>query len=110
MNRLRDLREDRNLTLDDVAAAFDAHPTTISKYELGQRALTADLIGKFCSFYGVTADYLLGRSSSPLPVVSESDTAVLAAYHAAPLEIRRIVDTALAPYAPAAEKTETAAS
>ena len=53
-------------------------------------------------------DYLLCRSSNPHPTVSNSDTALLAAYHAAPLEIRRIVDTALAPYAPEAKEAETA--
>ena len=107
MNRLRDLREDRDETLDQVAAVFDVHPTTISKYELGHRSLTDDWIVKFCEYYNVTADYLLGRSDYPHAVVSDLDTAFLRAYHAAPLEIRKIVDAALEPYN---EKKQDAAS
>jgi len=98
MNRLRELREDNDQRLDQVAAFFDVHPTTISKYELGQRALTADWVIKFCRYYDVTADYLLGLSSLPHAAVSNSDTELLHAYPSASLEIRRVVDAALAPY------------
>lgn len=40
----------------------------------------------------------LGLSRQPDPAASELDSALLAAYHAAPAEIRTIVDTALDPY------------
>ena len=98
MNRLRKIREDRGLRQEDVAAVIGVHFTTISKYEVGTSQLTEDLILKFCALYHVTADYLLGLSNSPLPAVSELDTDILTAYHAAPVEIRGIVDHALAPY------------
>ena len=98
MIRLRELREDRGERLDQVAAAFDVHPTTISKYELEQRSLTAEWVVKFCRYYNVTADYLLGLSALPHAAVSDSDTALLRAYDAAPDNIKAIVDTALAPY------------
>ena len=94
--------------LADLAAVIGTSSMTVSRYEREESALTADLITKFCDFYGVTADYLLGRSSSPLPAVSDPDTAILAAYHAAPAEIRAIIDTALAPYLPAAAEAESA--
>ena len=57
-----------------------------------------DLIGQLCGIFDVTADYLLGLSAWRAPVVSNSDTEILAAYHAAPADIRAIIDTALAPY------------
>lgn len=98
MNRLRDLREDRDLTLADVGDAVGMSAMAISYYERGIRALTDELIPKFCAYYGVTSDYLLGLSSQPHSAVSELDTALLAAYHAAPDEIKGIVDHALAPY------------
>lgn len=101
MNRLRDLREDRDWTQPEVAEKIGVHFTTISKYELGTSDLTAELINKFCDLFGVTADYLLCRSSNPRPVVSNSDTALLHAYHAAPLEIQKIVNAALEAYRPA---------
>ena len=98
MNRLKDLREDHDWTQPQVAAMFNVHFTTVSKWELGTNALTDDVIRKFCDIYGVTADYLLGRSKQPHATVSESDTELLRAYDAAPEEIKTIVDTALAPY------------
>ena len=108
MNRLRELREDRDERLDQVAAVFDVHPTTISKYELGQRSLTAEWVVKFCRYYNVTADYLLGLSSYQRPAVSESDTELLRAYHDAPAEIRVIIDTALDPYKRNAQNVNSA--
>nr|WP_325300382.1 helix-turn-helix transcriptional regulator [uncultured Dysosmobacter sp.] len=98
MNRLRKIREDRGLRQEDVAAVIGVHFTTISKYELGTSQLTEDLILKFCAYYHVTADYLLGLSNSKWAAVPDSDADVLTAYHAAPMEIRGIVDHALAPY------------
>lgn len=109
MNRLRAIREEQQLRQEDVAAAIGVHFTTISKYELGTSSLTDDLIGKFCDLYGVTSDYLLGRSAWRAPVVSELDTEILQAYHAAPAEIRAIVDTALEPYK-AGRSADSAAS
>lgn len=98
MNRLRELREDKDLTLEDIGAKIGATPQTVGRYETGRRHLSDDLIATFCQLYEVTADYLLGLSNSPWPVVSEMDTAILTAYHAAPDEIKGIVDHALAPY------------
>ena len=110
MNRLKEIREDRDITQAKIADHLGVHFTTVSKWELGKVQLTEDLIHKFCDFYGVTADYLLCRSNYPRAVVSEPDTALLAAYHAAPAEIRVIVDTALAPYAEENKKDASAAS
>jgi len=98
MNRLKDLREDRDLKQGEVGQVLGVSKQAISHYELETRALTPELIHKFCDFYGVTADYLLGRSNQPRPSMSKLDIELLQAYHAAPLEIRRIIDTALAPY------------
>ncbi len=98
MNRLRDLREDNDWTLQHIADIFGTTNSAISKYELGRCALTEDLIIKFCKLYHVTADYLLGLSAQREPTVSNSDTALLCAYHAASPEIRSIVDHALDPY------------
>lgn len=67
MNRLRELRKDVGLTLSEVAEQLGTHNTAISKYELEQRQLTPALIAKFCAFYHVTADYLLGLSDERAP-------------------------------------------
>lgn len=98
MNRLRELREDRDLTLEEIGEKIGATAQAVGRYETGRRHISDDLILKFCKLYGVTADYLLGLSSSPWSVVSEMDTALIMAYQAAPAEIKGIVDHALAPY------------
>ena len=98
MNKLRELREDSDMTLAAVGAAVGTSAMSISYYERGERSLTEDFINKFCTLYGVTSDYLLGRSTWRTPVVSKEDSILLATYRAAPVEIRNIVDAALEPY------------
>ena len=68
--------------------------------------MNPDTIFQVCDIFGCTADYLLGLSSRREPELSALDAQLLAAYHAAPPEIRRIIDTALDPYT---EKKEAAA-
>lgn len=98
MNNLRSLREDNDWTLEYVGSLIGASATAISRYETEKRSLTADIIAAFCSLYGVSADYLLGLSPAPAADVSKLDRSILAAYHAAPADIKRIVHVTLAPY------------
>lgn len=98
MNNLRTLREDNDWTLEYVGSLIGASATAISRYETEKRSLTAEIIAAFCALYGVSADYLLGLSPAPVSDVSKLDRSILAAYHAAPASIKRIVHVALAPY------------
>lgn len=74
MNRLRDLREDADMTQIEVGGILGLSPAAIGHYESGRRQLTPDLIAKFCALYHVTADYLLGfsdeRTPAPAPVAA----------------------------------------
>lgn len=70
--------------------------SVISRYENGRLGLDVDLINRFCDLFGCTADYLLCRSETPLPVISDADARILAAYHAASLRDRALVDQILA--------------
>lgn len=70
MTRLRELREEAGLKLSDVAERLGTHTTAISKYELGQRQLTPELIVKFCALYHCSADYLLGISDIRAPAAT----------------------------------------
>ena len=81
--------------------------TTISGYEKGDHQVDPEMICKLCDLFGCTADYLLGRSLSPAPVMSSQDALVLEAYHALPPELRRAVDGILEPYRePAKQKKD----
>ena len=108
MNRIRELREQRGWRQEDLAARLHKNRQSVGHYETEARGLDVETIHQLCDIFGCTADYLLGRSSSPSPVIAEEDAAVLHAYHAAPQEIRTIVDTALAPYRQDAIESSTA--
>lgn len=60
MNRIRDLREDRDLRQVDVAAATGIDQKTLSNYETGKTNPDSYAIIKLAEFFGVTSDYLLG--------------------------------------------------
>lgn len=58
--RIRELREDSDLTQKELAKHLGIQTTTYRRYELGDRECPAHLIIKLCEFYKVSADYILG--------------------------------------------------
>lgn len=61
--RIRDLREDHDLTQRQLAEALHCSQQVYSNYELGQRDIPTDVLIKLAKFYTVTTDYLLGLSN-----------------------------------------------
>ena len=66
-NRLRDLREDKDLKQKDLAELLKVHQTTYSDYELGRLNIPVAAIHTLADFYGVSVDYLLGRTGTKTP-------------------------------------------
>ncbi len=66
-NRLRDLREDRDLKQKDLAEILKIHQTTYSDYELGRLNIPVSALHMLADFYGVSIDYLLGRTGTKSP-------------------------------------------
>ena len=62
MNRIRELREDRDLRQIDVANATNIDQKTLSNYETGRTNPDSYAIVRLANFFGVTCDYLLGVS------------------------------------------------
>ena len=60
--RIRDLREDADLTQKQVADIIHCDQSLYSKYERGERILPLELAVKLADFYHVSVDYLLGRT------------------------------------------------
>lgn len=60
--RLKELREHRKLTQLQLAEHLDIGRASIGNYENEDRIPDADVLIKFADFFGVTTDYLLGRS------------------------------------------------
>lgn len=63
--RIRDMREDRDLSQKDVANYLKCSQVCYSYYEIGKRDIPTDILIKLADFYDVSIDYLLGRSGSP---------------------------------------------
>ena len=61
-NRLRDLREDRDLSQKVLAEMLNVHQTTYSDYELGRLNIPVSVLIKLADFYGTSIDYLVGRT------------------------------------------------
>jgi transcriptional regulator with XRE-family HTH domain len=60
--RLRDLREDKDLSQKQVAEMLGMSRTGYSKYETGENDVPTAILLKLADFYGTTTDYLLGRT------------------------------------------------
>ncbi|MEE0110426.1 MAG: helix-turn-helix transcriptional regulator [Oscillospiraceae bacterium] len=66
-NRLRDLREDKDLKQRDIADMLKVHQTTYSDYELGRLNIPVSTLHILADFYNVSIDYLLGRTGKKDP-------------------------------------------
>ncbi len=62
--RLRDLREDHDLTQTEVAKMLGMSQTGYSKYETGENDIPTDVLIKLAKFYNTSIDYLLGQTDS----------------------------------------------
>ena len=60
--RIRDLREDRDLTQTDIADILNMKQSQYWRYEKGYRDIPTDILIKLADFYNTTTDYILGRS------------------------------------------------
>lgn len=63
--RIRDLREDKDLTQKEVSKALNCSQQVYSNYELGQRDIPTDILIKLSKFYKVSTDYILGITDNP---------------------------------------------
>ena len=71
MNRIRELREDRDLRQIDVTKATGIDQKTLSNYETGRTNPDSWAIIKLADFFGVTCDYLLGVAERSLSNVND---------------------------------------
>ena len=61
-NRLRDLREDRDLKQKDLSDLLNIHQTTYSDYELGKTRIPVDSLIVLARYYNVDMNYICGIS------------------------------------------------
>ena len=63
--RIRDLREDRDLKQKHLAEVLNCSQQVYSNYELGQRDIPTDILIQLSQFYQVSTDYILGLTNNP---------------------------------------------
>ncbi len=67
LNRLREIREDKDLYQKDIAKILNTTQQVYSEYELGIRIIPLDKIYKLADFYNTSIDYLTGRTDERKP-------------------------------------------
>ena len=65
--RIRDLREDNDLTQAQMAEFLKIHQTTYSDYEIGNLNVPIDVLIKLARFYKTSVDYLVELTDNPKP-------------------------------------------
>lgn len=65
--RLRDLREDNDLTQTNIAKLLNIKQNTYSQYESGVRQIPIDTLVKLCKFYNTSVDYIIYLTDEKRP-------------------------------------------
>lgn len=63
--RIRDLREDRDMTQTQIAKILGMSQTGYSKYETGENDIPTAVLIALSQFYKTSIDYILGQTDSP---------------------------------------------
>ena len=63
--RIKDMREDNDLTQKQISQMLLCDQSLYSKYERGEREIPLKIIVALADFYMVSVDYLIGRTDNP---------------------------------------------
>ena len=69
--RIRELREDHDLTQQALADMLGMKQPQYFRYEQGYRDIPTDILIQLADFYKTSVDYLLGRTDDPTPLKSK---------------------------------------
>ena len=67
MLKIRDMREDRDLTQKQISQLLDCTQQTYSRYETGEITIDIYNLIKLAQFYNTSTDYLLGLTNEVMP-------------------------------------------
>ena len=71
-SRLRDLREDHDMTQQQLVDMLGMHKTTYTNYEQGKREIPFGLAIRLARVYNVSLDYIAGLTREPRPIEGEN--------------------------------------
>ena len=72
--RIRDLREDHDLSQRDIAAMLNMPQPQYWRYEQGYRDLPTDILIRLAQIYHVSTDYILGLENEPVANAAEKSS------------------------------------
>lgn len=73
-DRLKECRGRKEISQRELASVLNLSPSTIAMYETGQREPDAETLSKIADFFGVSIDYLIGRTDTPTPADKIADS------------------------------------
>ncbi len=65
--RLKDIREDLDITQSELAAFLHIRQNTYSQYENGKRSIPIDILIKLAEYFNTSTDYILGLTDKKEP-------------------------------------------
>ena len=68
MYRIRDLREDRDLSQAEIAKVIQTTQQQYSKIETGKADISGEKLKLLAEYYNISADYILGLTKEPRPL------------------------------------------
>lgn len=66
-NRIKELRNEKDISQRDLAKIINLSPSTIAMYETGKRKPDTDTLQRIADYFNVSVDYLLGRTGERSP-------------------------------------------
>lgn len=67
ISKIREIREDKDLSQSDIAKLLKTTQQQYSKYELGIRSIPLEKLDKLADYYDTSIDYLVGRTDERKP-------------------------------------------
>lgn len=68
VQRIRDIREDNDLTQTQIALVLKTNQKVYSRYETNENELPIRHLITLCRYYNISADYILGFTDEPKPL------------------------------------------
>ncbi|MEF9991886.1 MAG: helix-turn-helix transcriptional regulator [Romboutsia sp.] len=76
-SRLRALRKEKNITLDQMAESLNTNKVTLSRYETGVREPKQETLNMLANYFNVSVDYLFCRTNEKNPISKEGQDDVI---------------------------------
>lgn len=71
LDRLKELRQEKNINQLKLAMDLNITQASVSKYEIGAREPSLEILEKMSDYFGVSTDYLIGRSDIRKPLTAK---------------------------------------